>query len=129
MSAWDHLPNAAYIDRVVASVKSHPELWGQAWSQVWSQTLNKAWVRACDQALKQARDQARDQAKEHTFDQSFDQTRSALLALVAYDDCAKYLDLPLDQLQMLYHLTEHPACLLLQPAVVAFAKERELALG
>jgi hypothetical protein len=36
------------------------------------------------------------------------------------------LQLPIDQLEMLYHLTEHPACILLQPAVLIFAKEREL---
>jgi len=28
---------------------------------------------------------------------------------------------------MLYHLTEHPACILLQPAVLVFAMEGELA--
>ena len=99
MNAWSHLPNAKHIDRVLASVKSQPKLWDQVWDQAWGQ----AWGHARGEA------------------------RSALLALVAYDDCAKYLNLPIDQLQMLYHLTEHPACLLLQPAVVAFAMEKELA--
>jgi hypothetical protein len=28
---------------------------------------------------------------------------------------------------MIYQLSEHPACILLQPAVLVFAKERELA--
>jgi hypothetical protein len=53
----------------------------------------------------------------------------AILALVAYDDCAKYLNMPIDQLKMLYHLTDHPAYMLLQPAVLVFAMERELAQG
>jgi hypothetical protein len=119
MSAWDHLPNAAHIDRVLASVKSYPELWDQAWGQVWSQSLGQVWSQAFDQVWVQARYQAIDQV-------SF-RARGALLALIAYDDCAKYLDLPLDQLQMLYHLTEHPACILLQPAVLVFEKEKELA--
>jgi len=123
MSAWDHLPNAAHIDRVLASFKADPIIWDQAWDQIWSQSLHKAWVRASNQTREQARDQLWYQA----FDQSFDRARSALLALIAYDDCAKYLNLPIDQLQMLYHLTDHPACLLLQPAVVAFAMEGELA--
>jgi len=134
MNALSHLPNAAYIDRVLASVKSYPELWDQArnlardqaWGQVWSQSLSKAWGQARDQAWDQGRKQAWYQALDQAFDQSFDQARSALLALIAYDDCAKYLDLPLDQLQMLYHLTDHPACILLQPAVLVFAKEKEL---
>jgi hypothetical protein len=127
MNALSHLPNAVHIDRVLTSFKAHPTLWDQAWDQVWSQSLSKAWNQACDQARDEAWEQARIQALDQTFDQSFDQARSALLALVAYDDCAKYLNLPIDQLQMLYHLTEHPACILLQPAVFVFEKERELA--
>ena len=127
MSAWDHLPNAVHIDRVLTSFKAHPELWNQAWvqawGQVWSQSLSKAWHRAFDQAFDQVWVQARYQA----IDQVSFRARGALLALIAYDDCAKYLDLPLDQLQMLYHLTEHPACILLQPAVLVFEKEKELA--
>jgi hypothetical protein len=131
MSAWSHLPNAAHIDRVVASVHANPKLWEQAWEQAW----NKAWVQAWDQAWQQAWNkawvqvwvQASDQARDQASDKASDKARSALLALVAYDDCAKYLNLPIDQLQMLYHLTDHPACLLLQPAVVVFAMEGELA--
>jgi hypothetical protein len=79
--------------------------------------------------------QARDQARYQTGDQAWDQAgnqagyqvRGAILALVAYDDCAKYLNLPIDQLEMIYQLSEHPACLLLQPAVLVFEKEKELA--
>jgi hypothetical protein len=131
MSAWDHLPNAAHIDRVLASVKSYPELWDQAWGQVWSQSLGQVWSQAFDQVWHRAFDQAFDQvwvqARYQAIDQVSFRARGALLALIAYDDCAKYLDLPLDQLQMLYHLTEHPACILLQPAVLVFEKEKELA--
>ena len=53
--------------------------------------------------------------------------RGTMASLVAYDDCASYLDLSVDQLQMLYELTEHPACVLLHSAVLVFAKEKELA--
>jgi hypothetical protein len=129
MNAWSHLPNAAHIDRVVASVKSHPELWGQvrvqAWDQVWKQARDQVWVQARDQAI----DQARDQSWYLARDQEGGQAMGALLALVAYDDCATYLQLPIDQLKMLYQLNEHPACLLLQPAVLVFAKEKELVQG
>jgi hypothetical protein len=132
MSAWSHLPNAVHIDRVLALIKSHPKLWDQAWSQVWNQAFDQAWGPASRQARDQAWYQAWDQAWDRArADQASDQARGTILALVAYDDCAKYLNLPIDQLQMLYQLTEHPACILLQPAVVAFAmeKERELAQG
>jgi len=123
MSAWDHLPNAVHIDRVIASANTYPELWKQAWQQ----TNFQAWNQARVQVWKQGRDQAWNQAGNQAGDKAWDQARSAKLALIAYDDCAKYLKLPLDQLQMLYHLTEHPACILLQPAVLVFAMEGELA--
>jgi len=129
MNAWDHLPNAIHIDRALASVKSHPELWNKAWYQaeaphgVWA--WNLAWMQARDQARYQTGDQAWDQA----WDQVRYGARGTILALVAYDDCAKYLNLPIDQLQMLYQLADHPACLLLQPAVLVFAKEKELVQG
>ena len=129
MSAWDHLPNAAHIDRVLASVKSHPKLWNQARNLAWVQALGQAWGPASRQARDQAWYQAWDQTQEQAREQASDQARGTILALVAYDDCAKYLNLPIDQLQMLYHLTEHPACILLQPAVLVFAMERELAQG
>jgi hypothetical protein len=129
MSAWSHLPNAVHIDRVLASVKSHPKLWNQAWVQALGQAWGQAWGPASRQARDQAWYQAWDQTQEQAREQASDQARGTILALVAYDDCAKHLNLTIDQLKMLYHLTEHPACLLLQPAVIVFAKERELAQG
>jgi hypothetical protein len=51
-----------------------------------------------------------------------------MASLFADDDCSKYLDLPVDQLKMLYILNEHPVCLLLQNAALAFEMERDNAL-
>jgi hypothetical protein len=55
MNAWSHLPNAKHIDRVIASVKSHPELWDDAWAE------SRVWNQASLQAMRQALDQARNQ--------------------------------------------------------------------
>jgi hypothetical protein len=52
-----------------------------------------------------------------------------MAALIAWDDCSQYLDMPSDQLKMWYHLTERPACLLLLPAVRAFEQIEELELA
>ena len=136
MNAWSHLPNAVHIDRILASVKSQPESWDQAIDQVFyrarGQVCYQAWDRArAEQVWDPAREQVWDQIWKQTWnearDQAWDQGRSALLALITYDDCAKYLELSVDQLKMLYQLSEHPACILLQPAVLVFEKERELA--
>ena len=129
MSAWSHLPNAVHIDRVLTSFKLQPELWDQARNLAWVQAWGQAWGQARDQARDQAWYQAREQVWMQAWGQAGNRARGTILALVAYDDCAKYLNLPIDQLEMLYHLTEHPACLLLQPAVLVFAKEKELVQG
>ena len=42
-TAWSHLPNAANIDRVIASVKAHPDEWGEvryeSWTEAWGLTV------------------------------------------------------------------------------------------
>jgi hypothetical protein len=123
MAAWSHLPNAIHIDRVLASAKANPKEWDQA-----SAKANpKEWEQAMGQAHDQARDQVWYQVSVRLPWRPAEWARGALMALATYDDCAKYLKLPIDQLNMLYQLTEHPACILLQPAVLVFAKEKELA--
>jgi hypothetical protein len=134
MSAWDHLPNAKHIDRVLASVKAHPLEWDQildqAREQSWDEALRSAWGQI-NPLHQQAWDQVKVQAwvpilQDPAWQRARARARGALLALIAYDDSAKYLNLPIDQLEMLYQLSEHPACILLQPAVFVFEKEKEL---
>ena len=89
---WSHLPNAMHIDRILASVKEHPEVWDAA---------RHAAVVA---------------------------TRDAIMALIAWDDCAQYLDLSSAKLEIWFKLSEKPKCLLLLPAVKAFEKIDEMEL-
>jgi hypothetical protein len=49
--------------------------------------------------------------------------RDACQALITYDDAGKYLDLSSEKLKMIIALSEHPAAILLLPAVVEFEKE------
>jgi hypothetical protein len=145
MSEWSHLPNAAHIDRVLASVKANHIIWADAWNETyngaWHTARNAAWEaiaaarlaaraaawNAAWNAVAAARNAARNAADEAARNAAYNTGWNATLALIAYDDSTKYLDMPLDQLQMLYALTEHPAALLLQPAVLAFSMERALA--
>ena len=134
-TAWSHLPNAMHIDRVLASVKAHPKNWHAAWNAagagagardaarhaaldavyaaVYAAALDAAWNAAGAGARRAARYAA----------------WGAMAALIAWDDCSQYLDMPSDQLKMWYHLTERPACLLLLPAVRAFEQIEELELA
>ena len=122
MNAWSHLPNAAHIDRVIESLKSHPDIWNAAWRSAWYEAWDKAWDKAWDEARGAARGAARDAARDAAWDAAW----GAILALVAYDNSAKYLNMTVDQLKTWASLTEDPAAVLLLPAVTTFEKISKL---
>ncbi len=136
-TAWSHLPNAGHIDRVLASVKAHPEAWAEAWNAVWDavwdEARNAAWDEARDAFYNAARTAAfcaaRDEARSLSRSPSRSSAWDAILALIAYDDCAQYLDMPSDKLKVWAILSENPAAILLLPAVIAFEKISELELA
>ena len=47
---WAHLPNAKHIDRVIASIKTHPKIWAKSWVT----GTDKAWVDAAWEAAMEA---------------------------------------------------------------------------
>lgn len=130
MNAWSHLPNTQYIDRVIKSVKTHPKIWVAA--------LDTAGAAAKTAAWNAARSAARSANRNATGDVTWDKVRNAawvtarvaardaVLALIAYDDSAKYLELTSDQLRIWAILSEDPSAILLLPAVIAFEKIDEL---
>ncbi|RPJ30122.1 MAG: hypothetical protein EHM17_17260 [Verrucomicrobiaceae bacterium] len=89
-NAWDDLPNAKHIDRVLAHTAAHPKNWDAAW------------------------DAARDAAWDAVRDAAWDAAR----CLIAWDDCGYILDLPPDVVRTLAGAGNHAAVLLL-PAVIA----------
>ena len=132
-TAWSHLPNAVHIDRILASIKAHPEEWSAAWrSPVLSRmgTLaawRAAWV-AAPLAARGAAGAAAGHAAGHAAWGALEAARSAIVALVAWDDSSKWLDMPSEKLQVWAALSEDSACILLLPAVIAFEKIKELEL-
>jgi hypothetical protein len=132
-TAWSHLPNAAHIDRVIASVKTHPEAWAEAWNAAWDQARVAARVAARDAAWDAAWhatwDQARFAARDAAYNAALKSAYDTIAALIAYDDCAQYLDMPSDKLEVWAILSENLAAVLLLPAVVAFEKINELELA
>ena len=113
---WSHLPNAAHIDAVLASVKANPD----EWSAALDAALDAAWGAAWDAAYDAARGAALDAA----WDAALDAAWNAILALVAYDDCAHMLDSEPDDLRFLSKLGSHAATLMM-PASIAFKSIRE----
>jgi hypothetical protein len=130
MKAWSHLPNAHYIDQVIESVKENPEIWIAAWvasidmasKEAWNAALNAAWTAALNAARKEAWNAARFAAMDAAMDAARNAARSAIAALIAWDDSIKYLDMPSDRLRVWVILSEYPAAILMLPAVIAFEK-------
>ncbi len=135
LSPWGHLTNAQHIDRVLASSKTHPEIWGadppSVRTLVHYKAYDKAYNTVCDTFRIAAwNDAARTAALGMSYDAvrnaAYDATRGAALALVAYDDAAKCLTMPSEQLKTWAFLSEDPAAILLLPAVIAFERISEL---
>jgi len=126
-TAWAHLPNSKHIDWVIASLKVHPKKWAAAWNAA----RNVAWYAASDAAWGAARDAARDAAYDAAFDAAddaafdaaddaaCDAACDAILALIAYDDCAYMIESEIGELKIIAAFGDQRAILLL-PACIVF---------
>ena len=128
---WSHLPNAAHIDAVIASLKANPDEWAKAyaarnaaWGAAWYAARNAVGDAAWYAAWYAARYAARDAARYAARDAAWYAAWYAVLALVAYDDCAHMLDSEPDDLRILSKLGSHAATLMI-PAAIAFKLIRE----
>ena len=83
-TAWAHLPNAALIDEVLASLKTHPEKWGAARDTAWNTVQSAAWGAARDAARGAAwgavRNAARGAAQAVLWGAAWDAARDAARA-------------------------------------------------
>ena len=125
---WSHLPNAKYIDLVLASIKSNPDEWDAAWSAAWSAALDAA-LNAALNAVRGAVRGAAWNAAWHAAqslarDAAYDAARDAILALIAYDDCAHMLDSEPDELRILSKLGVTAASFMI-PAATVFKSIRQ----
>ena len=127
MNMWDYLPNAKYVDWVIALVKQHPDIWASALRAAWDAAGPATWQMARNEAAWQmARDATRNAALDAAYNVTRNDAGSAILALIAYDDCAHLLDMSSEQLKIWARLSEHPAAMLLQPAVIVRERISEL---
>jgi hypothetical protein len=60
-------------------------------------------------------------ARDAAMDAAWDDARDAIAALIAWDDCAVFLDMPPDAVRLVAASGHHPALLLL-PAAIVFSK-------
>ena len=122
-TAWADLPNAKHIDRILADLKRNPDRWAA--------TRNAARNAASDAARSAARTAARTAARDDAWNAAWNAARTdarnaaasgAILALIAYDDCAYLLDEKPEHVQMLALLGNEKA-ILLYSACIALQKE------
>lgn len=133
-TSWNHLPNAAHIDRVLTSLKSRPEHWcSYSWDRVGSANVsNKAAWPAINAAARNTvwydvRDVA-DDVPTVVGDSvvSTWAAKNACRALIAWDNCAYLLDADPEHVKVLA-LLGVDAAIALYPACVVLHKEMEIA--
>ena len=123
MSKWSHLPNAVYIDQILAHVKTNPEKWEAVRGATRDAARHAATNAATNAAWNAARDAAGYEARGAAWNEAWSRgARGAILALMAYPECAYMLNMSVEQLKMYAHLDVKGAWLL-YPAVMAMEKE------
>ena len=134
---WEKLPNAEHITNVITHCTNDPgkRTWNAAWFIAFG---NKTWsdiVKRIRPALRNrlqdmgrldmryaAWTDSRNSGREYGAGEwhgGVDGAWYAITALVAYDDCAKYLEYSPEELRIWGILTEEPGAILLLPAVIA----------
>jgi hypothetical protein len=119
ITGWADLPNAAHIDRVLASAKANPKHWALAWDTTWSAERTVALNVARDAICSQERLKAWYLVRKDTVENdSPNDTWGVVLALCAFDDCAYMLDSDPGELAILAAFGDPRAVLLLSSCKV-----------
>lgn len=120
-TAWHHLPNSALIDQVLAELGANPEVFARAYNAAYYTARGPAWRSARNLVRNLDRDLAFNLAWDLALYEAGGSTRAgvrdAILALIAYDDSAKYLDMSYEELRVWAEISEHPAAILILPYV------------
>jgi len=124
MNAWDHLPNAKLIDWAIADMSANPSAWITAMDFVGRAREAYQFARDVVLAAEQHPDRkaawwaAFDAVRKVKYGVSQNIAGDAIAALIAYDDCPKYLDMTPDELRVWAELSNDPSCILLLPMVI-----------
>lgn len=140
MSAWNHLPNAALIDRILEDLSKHPWMWAKAFMLDCDKHVHFLAGQKARELIKAVN---RVEIRSILYDKSWeiasldiesgnwteigapawDASREAINAVLAWDDCGEILSMPFEQIQTLAVLGHNPSILLLPAARVLVAQE------
>ena len=130
ITAWAHLPNAQHIDQVLANLKAGKlgTVRNTAWDAAWDAAREAAKEAAWDAAREAAREATWSDAREATWSAAWgaarEAARGAVAALIAYDDCAHILTMPLGSVRLMVSI-QHPAATLIFPYLKALELHSE----
>jgi hypothetical protein len=128
-TAWADLPNAKYIDLVLASMNKNPAACDAARAMAWAAARDAAWRAArgaaWDAAWGASRGASRGEVWDAARDTAKEEAWTAVLALIAWDDCGYLFEETPEEVKMLA-LLGNQAAVLLYPACVALQNIKEL---
>ena len=123
---WSHLPNAKYINWVIASSKEHPENWVGAINSTGDKVQ---YHRSRSNTYGLIKDQVSwYEARSGllaTNDEVWIPTTGAVIALIAYDDCGYMIESDVDELKLIAAFGAERAIMLL-PACIIYNETKEL---
>jgi hypothetical protein len=115
-TAWADLPNAKYIDLVIASLKKNPAVWGAAWDAARGAARGAAWDAAWGVTWNAARgaawDAVRNAASGAASGAAWNVAYDAILALTSWDNYGYLLEENPEDVKMLALLGNQAAVLL-----------------
>jgi len=128
---WGYLPNAHYIDCILSSLRSKPKMWKEIYmadEELWDRPrFHDAWDTADNIVRSSTRYQAWLEVLYGVGNEGAGYgsilSRGAILALIAYDDAAQYLEWDHEKLEVISILTESPTQFLMLPAVRALNQQ------
>jgi hypothetical protein len=123
MNEWSDLPNAALIDWVISDVAVNHSDWDDAYSAAGDAAYGAAWGVARTVVVAAARNAVRYAARYASYSAAWEAAGNACLALIAYDRAGKLFDIPVEQVEVIAHLGQ-PAAILMLPACRVREKRR-----
>ena len=112
-NAWDHLPNAKHIDKVLAHLETCPHNWNLGYSH-----RTEAWAVDWNIAVRCKATWDVAERKKAWRSIRLESAQGVVLALIAHDNCAYMLDFTPEQIH-LYACMNIPGAALLRPAIIA----------
>ena len=129
-NAWSHLPNAHHIDWVLESVKENPKLWDIEFQKIWgsNESFRKDYANACEIASMICVSKIFTKIPDLKITSESLGTRflvtKVIIALFAYNDCEKIINMPYEKLKVWAELSKNPRAIILLPMV--YIKEEQI---